>query len=218
MTDTPLSNEFFSESYLKQKYDQMAESYMESRSSFDNTAQLEELAGLIPPHSRVLDLGCGTGLPVAKFFADRGHEVIGVDLSDKMIELARKNVSSAEFYVDNILNLVFDKDCFDLIVSFYCLFHFKKEKQLEVFHKIVNWLRIKGYSYFTLATEEYTGKADFEGTIDFEGNVLPYSHYSVEDYQRIIRNLGAKSIVEKFNIGGETMLWVLVEKTAEPRH
>lgn len=206
-------NDFFSEEYLKEKYDQMAESYMERRSLFDNTKQLQRLASLIPPGAKVLDLGCGTGLPVSKFFADRGCEVLGIDLSDRMIDLAKKNVPNATFLIKNIMNLDLSENYFDLIVSFYCLFHLKKEMQTEAFKKIIHWLKFDGYSYFTLATKEYTGMDNFEGTIDFEGKLLPYCHYTLEDYKNIFHILGTKVIsMEKLQVGGETMLWVLLDK------
>ena len=210
--------DFFNEKYLKEKYDQMAESYMESRSLFDNTDQLEELAKLIPPKSTVLDLGCGTGLPVSKFFAERNYSVTGIDLSDSMIRLAKKNVPNAVFYRENIVNADLSEDSFDLIVSFYCLFHLIKEKQKEIFNKIMHWLKTGGYAYFTLASQEYTGQEDFEGTIHFENNILPYSHFSLAEYPKIFQDIGATLVsMEKLTIGGETMLWVLLKKPDNPK-
>jgi len=210
--------DLFKPGYLKEKYDQMAESYMDSRSLFDNTDQLEELAKLIPPKSTVLDLGCGTGLPVAKFFAERNYNVTGLDLADKMIRLARKNVSKAVFYRENIINADLSAASFDLIVSFYCLFHLTKTQQKEIFHKIMQWLKTGGYAYFTLATKEYTGQEDFEGVIHFENNILPYSHYSLAEYTKIFQAIGATLVrMEKLTIGGETMLWVLLKKPGNPK-
>ena len=45
----------------------------------------------MPRRAKVLDAGCGTGVPVAKFLSKR-FEVVGIDISPKMIKLARKNV------------------------------------------------------------------------------------------------------------------------------
>lgn len=185
---------------------------------FDNTDQLEELTTLIPPKSTVLDLGCGTGLPVAKFFMERGHFVTGIDLSDKMIRLAKENVPNAVFYTENIINAGLSGDSFDLIVSFYCLFHLSKEQQREIFNKIMHWLKSGGYAYFTLATKEYTGQEDFEGTIHFENNILPYSHYSSAEYSKFFQDIGATLVsMKKQTIGGETMLWVLLKKPDNPK-
>lgn len=210
--------DFFHARYLQEQYDHMAESYMASRPSFDNTHQMEALAQLILPQSTVLDLGCGTGLPVAKFFTERGYDVTGIDLSDRMIQLAKKNVPHAVFYNENIVNADLSGNSVTLIVSFYCLFHLRQEQQKEIFHKIMHWLKSGGYAYFTLATKEYTGHEDFEGTIHFENNILPYSHYSQAEYAKIFQDIGATLVsMEKHTIGGETMLWVLLKKPDNPK-
>ena len=49
---------------------------------------LERLA----PGSRVLDVGCGTGIPTARQLVDAGHHVVGVDISEEMLRLARRDV------------------------------------------------------------------------------------------------------------------------------
>ncbi|MFE2582318.1 class I SAM-dependent methyltransferase [Streptomyces sp. NPDC059378] len=55
------------------------------------------IASLLPG-SRVLDLGCGTGLPTTRRPADAGLEAIGVDLSPGMLRLARESVPGATFH------------------------------------------------------------------------------------------------------------------------
>ncbi|WP_233588444.1 class I SAM-dependent methyltransferase [Legionella septentrionalis] len=37
----------------------------------------------IPIESKILDVGCGTGSPIAKFFIERGYKITGVDASEK---------------------------------------------------------------------------------------------------------------------------------------
>ncbi|WP_435124686.1 MULTISPECIES: class I SAM-dependent DNA methyltransferase [Streptomycetaceae] len=60
----------------------------------------------LPAGSRVLDLGCGTGLPSARQFTDAGMRVTGVDLSAGMLARARANVPEAEFLQADIADLV----------------------------------------------------------------------------------------------------------------
>jgi SAM-dependent methyltransferase len=52
---------------------------------------------LLPTKFRVLDLGCGSGVPVARELAKRRHAVVGIDGSARQLSLARLNVSSAHF-------------------------------------------------------------------------------------------------------------------------
>nr|WP_237405383.1 class I SAM-dependent methyltransferase [Streptomyces sp. SN-593] len=60
----------------------------------------------LAPGSRVLDLGCGTGLPTARQFTDAGMRVTGVDLSAGMLARARHNVPEAEFLQADVADLV----------------------------------------------------------------------------------------------------------------
>ncbi|PWR06533.1 hypothetical protein DKT68_22055 [Micromonospora acroterricola] len=51
----------------------------------------------LPASAAALDLGCGCGVPVARFLADAGHHVTGVDISDVQIERARHLVPTGTF-------------------------------------------------------------------------------------------------------------------------
>jgi len=64
-------------------YDQMAEEYLGTKDPEDPLAlgALEDLASLLPPEAAVLDLGCGAGVPVTRWLADRGFAVTGVEVS-----------------------------------------------------------------------------------------------------------------------------------------
>ncbi|MDG4859511.1 class I SAM-dependent methyltransferase [Streptomyces sp. T-3] len=63
------------------------------------------LAETLPPGSRVLDVGCGTGLPTARQLSDAGHRVVGIDLSARMLELARIHVPDGEFHRRDVASL-----------------------------------------------------------------------------------------------------------------
>ncbi|KAK6856716.1 hypothetical protein PG995_006903 [Apiospora arundinis] len=58
---------------------------------------IDKLIALLRPGCRVLDLGCGTGRPVAHTLAARGFQVHGVDFSETMVELSRAAVPSGVF-------------------------------------------------------------------------------------------------------------------------
>ena len=57
------------------------------------------------PGSRVLDIGCGTGLPSAQQMVDAGMALVGVDQSRHMVELARKNVPDGVFHLMDLADL-----------------------------------------------------------------------------------------------------------------
>lgn len=70
---------------------------------------------------RVLDAGCGTGYLTRKL-AGRGASVVGVDLSDRMIEIARRSAPDLDLRVDSVTELATLNDAeFDLLISNYVL-------------------------------------------------------------------------------------------------
>jgi methylase of polypeptide subunit release factors len=56
-----------------------------------------ELLNQLPSAARVLDIGCGTGIPTARQLVAAGCEVTGLDISPVMLDLARRNVPEATY-------------------------------------------------------------------------------------------------------------------------
>jgi len=52
----------------------------------------------------IVDLGCGTGL-LARNLIDAGYDVFGIDISEAMIEIARKRAPEAEFRVGSLFEI-----------------------------------------------------------------------------------------------------------------
>jgi predicted TPR repeat methyltransferase len=78
---------------------------------------LERLA----PAARVLDLGCGTGLPTAHQLAAAGCAVTGVDISAVMLDLARRNVPAATLISRDAVDIDAALGSFDAVVAFFSL-------------------------------------------------------------------------------------------------
>lgn len=208
-----MGKDYFSTEYIGKQYDLMAAEYNDNRHLFDNSRQLDMLRGLVKEGGKVLDVGCGSGIPVAKYFVDREMDVVGFDLSKKMIVLAEENVPKGKFFQADVLTIDLPPSDYDLVVSFYCIFHIRKDRQEEVFGKFFETMKPGSCSYFTLACEQYTCREEFEGTKKFGKHVLPYAHFSEPHYREMLEVIGFKVVsMEHLEIGGETMLWVLVQK------
>ncbi len=89
--------------------------------------QLGVIMGLLPPPpARLLDMGCGTGW-TSCFFAKRGYDVVGQDIAEDMIAIARLNqegqkLTNLSFVVGDYEGSVFFQE-FDCAVFFDALHH-----------------------------------------------------------------------------------------------
>lgn len=79
------------------------------------------LTARLEPGARVLDAGCGTGLPTALQLVEAGARVTGVDISTVMLRLARANVPEAEFMLQDFTELEPGFGPFDAVVAFFSL-------------------------------------------------------------------------------------------------
>ncbi len=73
--------------------------------------QMGAIMAMFPPKpARILDLGCGTGVPTAKVLAEAGHRVLGVDISEGMLEEARRKHRNVEFVLGDAEKLPFHSE------------------------------------------------------------------------------------------------------------
>jgi SAM-dependent methyltransferase len=103
-------------------FDRIGEAYEQAFS--DREAQLglgRALIAGLPSRARVLDHGCGAGLPTARQLADAGLEVLGVDESERMLRLARERVPAARFDLRDLRDLDPALGTFDAATSFFAL-------------------------------------------------------------------------------------------------
>lgn len=114
--------------YVKQTialYDQTASEYAQKVEKYGVLNERKKFCTLLPPGGNVLDAGCGPGRDSAYFNAN-GFSVVGVDLSDNLLAIARKKAPGVQFIHMNLLNLDFPNATFDGIwacASFHHLRH-----------------------------------------------------------------------------------------------
>lgn len=106
-----------------------------------NDFEIGEIVSSGNPTSRsvILDVGCGTGHHVAKL-AERGFNVVGVDISPSMIAKAKENYPDFKFQVGNVINAgEFNNNSFTHIICLYFTIYYIKDKQ-QFFHNCMDWL------------------------------------------------------------------------------
>lgn len=108
-----------------QDYDTIAEHFSKTRNFV--WEELKSLSQYSFAGERVLDLGCGNGR-LLEIFKDKSIDYIGVDSSEKLIEIAKRKYPKAKFQKGDGLNLPFPANYFDKIYSIAVLHHIPSVK------------------------------------------------------------------------------------------
>ncbi|ARF57197.1 class I SAM-dependent DNA methyltransferase [Streptomyces gilvosporeus] len=153
------------------------------------------LAGALPAGSRILDAGCGTGVPSARQLSDAGHRVVGIDLSPSMVKLARDNVPDAEFHRLDIADLrggrLGGRGSFDGIAAFFSLLMLPRAEIPYALGLLHDLLRPDGL----LALSMVEGDVD-DFTIPFLGTSVRVSGYLRDDLRRVVGDAGFEVLGE----------------------
>ena len=202
---------------VESDYDQMAEHYLATKDPEDPLAlrALEDLASLLPSEAVVLDLGCGAGVPVTRWLADRGFAVTGVDVSATQLELAHTYVPDGTFIKADMTEVVFGPESFDAVVAFHSIIHVPRTEHPALLERVHRWLEPGGALLATMTVTDYEGRdEDWEGW----GAPMAWSHYDREANVAMLREAGFEISYAEPRTGGvtgdetETWLWVLASK------
>jgi len=138
---------------VREGYDKIASQYDEYREPFNNEDELNEFMSLVKPGGHILDAGCGSGV-VARALVDKGFQVTGIDISKKMLELAKDRVPEATFEVADMTALEFEDNSFDGIVSTYAVFHIPRAKHFSLFQDFHRILKKGSALLFSIGSKE----------------------------------------------------------------
>jgi ubiquinone/menaquinone biosynthesis C-methylase UbiE len=195
-------------------YDRMADRYGAWAARIEGDPRdrmIAELLHRLRDGGRLLDLGCGSGVPSTKVLAER-FDVIGVDFSTAQIEKARVNVPSAEFLVADLTEVDFPDASFEAVTSFYALDHVPRELHAPVFGRVARWLVPGG---LFLASTGEKDEADWTG--EWLGVTSYFSSHAPDVTRELLAAAGFEleidEIVEMVEPEGpESFLWILARK------
>jgi ubiquinone/menaquinone biosynthesis C-methylase UbiE len=111
------------------EYDLIADWYPTDRGHTVGVAEALAFAASLPARSRILDLGCGNGVPITRAIVDAGHRVVGLDSSAGMLARFRLNLPDAPVLHGDARWLPFQDGCFDAAISWGMMFHLSRRDQ-----------------------------------------------------------------------------------------
>jgi len=121
---------------------------------------LDSFAARFNKDSLICDAGCGSSAHIGRYLFDKGINVIGVDISEKCVELARLNNPEMKFECADISNMPFDDNSFDGLISYYSIINTPKIYMDKIFAEFRRVLKPDGYLLVSVKAGTIEGYVD----------------------------------------------------------
>jgi 2-polyprenyl-3-methyl-5-hydroxy-6-metoxy-1,4-benzoquinol methylase len=140
---------------------------------------IDRFAQMLPPSAQILDIGCGSGEPIARDLVARGCSVTGVDSAPEMIEMFRANCPGQDAVVADMRHLQLGRR-FDGVLAWDSLFHLPHDDQRAMVPRFAEHARPGAPLMFT------SGPAHGEAIGTLEGEPLYHASLAPEEYVRLL--------------------------------
>ncbi|CAH1661777.1 Methyltransferase [Hyphomicrobiales bacterium] len=164
---------------------------------------LDRFLALVPEHAAILDIGCGSGEPIARHLIDNHRSVTGIDSAPALIELCRQRFPRAQWHVQDMRSLALGRR-FDGLIAWDSFFHLTPEDQRAMFPVFAAHAAPGAALMFT------SGPAHGEAIGSFEGEPLYHGSLAPEEYRALLSAHGfavAAHVAEDPGCGGHT-IWL----------
>ena len=167
----------------------------------------------VPKGTKILELGCGSGIPTTRQLA-RKFSVTGVDISAQQIALAQKKVPTAKFLHADMTKIEFPKSSFDAVTAFYSIIHVPRQEHAELLHKISSWLRPGGLLVITMGANSNETQLN-ENWLG--GLPMYWSNFDSKTNRKLVKEAGLNILSAIDETADEfdkpvTFLWVIAQK------
>jgi SAM-dependent methyltransferase len=170
------------------------------------TSDIEETFALVNKEKpKVLEIGCGNGRDAVEILKNT-NDYLGIDISEKLIKLAREKIPEANFEVADTVGFEFPNNL-DIVFAFASLIHVTKVEFKDILEKLNNSMNKSGIIRISLkhspVYKEVTEESEF--------GVRTYYHYSEEDIKELTHDFSILKS-EVLDKGRTSWLEVILKK------
>ena len=166
-------------------------------------AWLDRFLALVPERAAILDIGCGSGEPIARHFLEKGHAVTGIDSAPSLIALCQERFPQASWRVQDMRRLALGRR-FDGVIAWDSFFHLTAPDQRAMFQVFAAHASANAALMFT------SGPSDGEAIGSLEGEPLYHASLAPEEYRSLLAESGfavLEHAAEDESCGGHT-IWL----------
>ncbi len=191
-------------------WDEIAEQFIALRSTV-GASTVRAWCKALPDDSAVLDLGCGSGLPISGVLSEAGCKVYGIDASPRLVDAFRRHFPQHQAACEAAETSSFFGMQFDGVVAIGLLFLLAPAQQREVIARVSAALKPDGRFLFSAPVQQA------------EWMDLMTGHQSISlgdtAYQAALQDAGLRVAAEYMDEGGNHYYdAVLAACTQEPNH
>lgn len=197
---------------IRQSYDKIADTWYEKREWYIEQASIDKAIQYLSPNAKILDVGCGSGKPIAAYLVKKGFEVYGIDISAKLVEYAKEVMPDDHLFVGDICDFTTVLK-FDAIVCWFALFHVHAKYHVDVLRKFHSFLHPKGILCITFADTGYSPEGDDITIIDEHtiesamfGERFYHSGNPAEINSQLVKSAGFEIISDEIDQPGNQVI------------
>lgn len=172
-------------------YNAMAHEYAKKLNDYAPRPEQEKFVALLPKNATILDAGCGPGRD-CEYFVKQELKIVGVDLSDKLLDIAKQRVPKASFSKQDLRALIFPPNSFDGIWACASLLHLHRAEVPQVLENFFHLLKPGGVLF--VMVKEGTGEADVKESLS-SNMVRHFTYFTLEELKKLLEN--SRFTVEK---------------------
>jgi len=178
----------------RESYAKIAPEWSKARSGFFGHEQeyLDRLLETTSIGDAVLDLGCGTGRPMAEYVVSRGRRVIGIDQSEPMLDLAKASFPAEKWILGRMEDYTLE-DIYGAAMVWDSLFHIPRAEHEPILRRVVCSLPVGGRLMLTIGGSAHPPFTDF-----MFGERFFYDSNTPAETERMLQALGCRIVLGQF--------------------
>jgi cyclopropane fatty-acyl-phospholipid synthase-like methyltransferase len=172
-------------------------------------AWLDRFRATSAPGAAVLDIGCGSGDPIARYLIEQGYALTGIDSSSAMIAICQHKFPLSRWQVADMRSLSLGV-AFDGVIAWDSFFHLSHEHQRRTFPILRAHTAPGGRLMFT------SGPRHGEAMGEYQGESLYHASLDGDEYRSLLDTHGfdvISHVVEDPSCGGHT-IWLAQRRPA----
>lgn len=167
-------------------YDTIADKYAVGMNDYAPEIERRKFSELVSPGGSILDLGCAAGRD-SIYFSSKGFRTVGVDLSGKLLTIAKKKSPHLTFLQKDIRNLHFSETSFDGVWACAVLIHLTRDEMKQALKDYFRLLKYRGILF--LMMKKGVGETDIAENLS-SGVARHFTLFQPQEIEEAVKEAG----------------------------